>query len=232
MSDSVKVERRDGVARIAVDDGKANALSPVLIGALNAALDGVEKDAAAVVLSGRAGRFCGGFDLSVMRQGGRAAIDLVGAGAELCLRLLEFPKPVVVACGGHAIAAGALLVLSCDWRIGVRGEFEIGLNEVGIGMTLPHFAREIARERLARHHLGRAAVLAELYAPEAALEAGYFDELSEQGALLAAAHAAANRLAKLDARAFAHTKRALRADVVAAIRSNLDRDLGRELGGA
>jgi enoyl-CoA hydratase len=216
-------ERVDGVGRIQLDDGKANALSFAMIEAIHAALDIAEKEEGAVVLAGRPGRFCAGFDLSVMGQGGAAMRDLVASGAELCLRLLEFPKPVVAACTGHALAAGILVVACCDYRIGARGAFKLGLNEVAIGLPLPHFAREIARERVSKRHLERAVVHAEIYAPEGAVDAGYLDALVEADALHDAALHHARRLSLLDASAFAHTKRALHADAVSRIRDGLAR---------
>ena len=230
MSEAVRTENaEEGVVRIVLDDGKANALSPALLDALNRELDRAEKDASAVVLVGREGRFCAGFDLSVMRGGADAARSLVGSGAELCMRLFEFPKPVVAAVTGHALAAGILVVAVCDYRVGARGSFKLGLNEVAIGMTLPHFGREIARERLSKRHFDRAVVHAELYAPDAAVDAGYLDVAVEPDAVVATATEHALRLSKLDPGAFAHTKRALHADAIARIRERLQRDLGEAL---
>ncbi len=230
MSDSVRTEDAgSGVVRIHLDDGKANALSPALQDALNRELDRAEKDASAVVLVGREGRFCAGFDLSVMGAGGDAARGMVRGGAELCMRLFEFPKPVVAAVTGHALAAGILVAAVCDYRVGARGPFKLGLNEVAIGMALPHFGREIARERLSKRHFDRAVVHAELYAPDDAVDAGYLDIVVEPDAVVATATEHAQRLAKLDARAFARTKRTLHEDAVNRIRERLDRDLGEAL---
>jgi enoyl-CoA hydratase len=94
---------------------------------------------------------------------------------------------------------------------------------VAIGLPLPHFAREIARERVSKRHLERAVVHAEIYAPEGAVDAGYLDALAEADALHDAAIQHAVRLSRLDASAFAHTKRALRADAVSRIRDGLAR---------
>ena len=225
-------ERVAGVGRIRLDDGRANALSFAMIDAIQHALDEAEKDPGAVVLEGRPGRFCAGFDLSVMGQGGDAMRDLVRNGAELCLRLLEYPKPVVAACTGHALAAGILLVACCDFRVGARGAFKLGLNEVAIGLPLPHFAREIARERVSKRHLDRAALHAEIYDPQGALDAGFLDALAEPDALSGAAMEHALRLSGLDADAFAHTKRALHADAVSRIRDELAREAGAAAGRA
>lgn len=233
MSNFVRTEAaEDGVVRILIDDGKANALSPSLLGALNRELDRAEKDASAVVLVGRPGRFCAGFDLSVMGAGGDGMRSLVATGAELCMRLFEFPRPVVAAVTGHALAAGILVVAVCDYRVGASGSFKLGLNEVAIGMTLPHFGREIARERISKRHLDRAVVHAELYAPDAAVDAGYLDAVVEPDAVVATATEHALRLSRLDGSAFAHTKRALHSDAVTRIRERLAIDLGETLPGS
>jgi enoyl-CoA hydratase len=123
-TDSIRYELRDKVALITMDDGKANALSPDVLEAITAAFARAEGEAAAVVLTGREKRLSGGFDLSIMMQGSDPARNLVTAGAELMLRIYTFPRPVVVACTGHALAAGAILLLVGDVRIGARGDFK------------------------------------------------------------------------------------------------------------
>lgn len=220
------------VALLRFDDGKANALSPAAIEALHAALDRAEKEAGAVCLVGRPERFCAGFDLSVMRSGPGPMRELVAAGAELFLRMALHPLPIVAACTGHALAAGALLLLSSDARIGARGDFKLGLNEVAIGMRLPNFAVELARERLSKRHLLRATVQAELYSPDAAVDAGFLDGVREPGELVLAARAEAARLAQLPQPAFGRTKAGLRGEMVAGVRATLAQDLARLAGPA
>jgi enoyl-CoA hydratase len=97
ISDAVTYELDGDVAVITFDDGKANALSHAAIDALNAALDRAAGESKAVVLVGRPGRFSAGFDLSVMNGGVDAVRALVGAGAELSVRMYMFERPVVVA---------------------------------------------------------------------------------------------------------------------------------------
>jgi len=220
----------DRVAVLRLDDGKANALSPAVIEALDSALDRTEKDAGAVCLLGRPGRLSAGFDLAVMRSGPEPMRKLVTAGAELCLRMAVHPLPIVIGCTGHALAAGALLLLSADARIGARGDFKIGLNEVAIGMSLPIFAYELARERLSKRHLLRAAAQAELYAPDAAVDAGFLDSVCEPEEVAPAALAEARRLAALPQPAFARTKAALRGGMVASLRATLAEDMARLTG--
>jgi enoyl-CoA hydratase/carnithine racemase len=220
MSDEIVSQRlEDEVAVIEMDDGKANAISQSMIEAINRALDRAEKEARAIVLSGRAGRFSGGFDLGAMRGGAEQARALVGGGAELALRLYGFSLPVVIACTGHAIAMGAVLLLSADTRLGADGDFKIGLNEVAIGLALPPFALRLAEARLSKRHLVRAALEAEIYAPSQAVDAGFLDRITSPEALAVEALAEAKRLAALDPAAFHATKIGLRSDTIARIRA-------------
>jgi enoyl-CoA hydratase len=213
------------VAAFRFDDGKANALSPVAIDGLNAALDRAEKEAGAVLLAGRPGRFSAGFDLPTMRAGPDAVRSLVSAGAELLLRLYEAPLPIVTACSGHALAMGAVLLLGSDLRIVAAGDFKIGLNEVSIHMTLPVFAVEIARERLSRRHFQRAVIQAEIYGPDGAVDAGYLDRVVPGERLAEEARAEAERLAALPRGAFSETKQRVRGASVERIRRSLAEDM-------
>jgi enoyl-CoA hydratase len=217
----VSCELEESLAIVRVDDGKANALSPDLVGAIDKALDRAEKEARCLVIVGRPGRFSAGFDLGVMRAGGDAVRVMVGSGAELALRLYGFPIPVVMACTGHALAMGAVLLLTADTRLGVAGEFRIGLNEVGIGMSLPVFAVELARDRLSPRHLTRAVLEAEIYTPPAAVEAGYLDRVVASEALLDEARSEGQRLSELDLGAHYSTKRRLRGEAIRRIRGSL-----------
>ena len=219
MSDEiVRYRLEEKVATIEMDDGKANAISRSMLEVLGRALDRAEKEAAAIVFTGRAGRFSGGFDLAAMRGGAEQALPLVAAGSELALRLYGFPLPVVIACTGHAIAMGAVLLLSGDTRLGADGEFKIGLNEVAIGLPLPPFALHLAEARLSKRHLVRAALQAEIYTPGEAADAGFLDRATSAAALAGEARAEAKRLLALDPSAFRATKLALRSETIARVR--------------
>jgi len=227
MSEQVTYALVGAVAHIAIDDGKANALSHAVLLALNEGLDRAEHEAKAVVLSGRPGRFCAGFDLSVMTAGPDAVRALVREGGLLMMRLYEFPCPVVVACSGHALAAGAIMLMAADVRIGVQGAFKIGLNEVSIGMPVPIFAAELARDRLSRRHLTAATALATIYDPDGAVDAGYLDTVVEPSTLLNEAIGRADTLAStLNLRAFRATRTTMRATVAAHVRTSLNDDIG------
>jgi enoyl-CoA hydratase/carnithine racemase len=176
MSNPISLEITDDIAVIRIDDGKANALGHAALDGLGDALDR-STDAKAVVIFGRAGKFSAGFDLAVMKDGPEAAQEMVKKGAELCMRLYGFPKPVLAGSDGHALAAGALVLLSCDVRIGSDTPGKIGLPETTIGMPLPVFGTELARDRLSPRHLTSATLLGTLYGPDDAQAVGYLDRV-------------------------------------------------------
>lgn len=214
------------VAILRVDDGKANALAPSLLRALQEGLRRAEKEAAAVVLSGRPGRFSAGFDLSVFQQEGPdAARAMVSAGAELAVQIARHPTPVVIACSGHALAMGAVLLCAADLRIGAAGAFKIGFNEVAIGMAAPLFLVEFARERLSKRHLQRATVQAKIYDPEAAVDAGFLDQVVSEEELASAALEEAQRLGRLPGAALVRTRKLLRGEMLDRIEATLADDM-------
>jgi enoyl-CoA hydratase len=217
----------DGVAVVRFDDGKANVLSYTAVDALGAALDRAEADAGSVCIVGREGKLCAGFDLAVMTAGLDAARDLVAKGGELLMRLYLHPQPVVVAVTGHALAAGALLVLSCDVRIGADVPAKIGLNETAIGMPLPMFAIALAEDRLDRRHLVRATVTAEVFDPAGAVVAGYLDRVVPADEVERLAIEEARRLGGYSRTAYSQTKAVMRGPLVARVRAGAEADLAR-----
>lgn len=216
----------DGVAIVRLDDGKANAISHVQIDAIHAALDAAASDADAVAFIGREGRFSAGFDLSVMTQGAAATRGLVKAGGELLMRVFTHPQPTVAAITGHALAAGALLCLSCDIRIGSAGiPARIGLNETAIGMGLPWYGVRLGEARLSMRHRQRAITQAEIYDMTGALDAGYLDELVDADAVADRAIERARTLGVLPAQAYAFTKKRQRQSIADEVMAGLDEDM-------
>jgi enoyl-CoA hydratase len=234
VGELVSCQVTDGIATIAMDDGKANALSLPMLAALNSALDRARSEDAIVVLTGRPGIFSGGFDLKVLGGGGSDAGPMLEQGFLLALRLLEHPNPVVIACNGHAVAMASFLLLSADYRIGVEGPYRVVANEVAIGLTMPRAAIEICRQRLAPAHFNRAVILAEAYTPSDAVAAGFLDRVVPDADLLPVATSIAKGFAGLDRRAHAITKILARAAAIEAIRGGLaaDREIFRTLSEA
>ncbi len=231
QAQGVTLERRDSVLIVHLDDGKANALSSSIISALIDAIDQAEADdtIGAVVLHGRPGRFSAGFDLKVMLSGDFGAVAaLVSEGGDLVRRLYGSSVPIVAASTGHALAAGALMLLGCDVRVGADIDCKIGLNEVAIGMVLPNWAITIAAERLSRRHIQLAVATAQVTDSRGAVDAGFLDIVVPAAEVLDAAVAKAQELAALDGRAYAGTVLALRGPVLDRMAAQITAD--REAG--
>jgi len=225
MTDLVSYAFADGVATLTMDDGKANAMGPAMQAALNAALDRAESDKAIVVLTGRPGVFSGGFDLSVFKAGDpQVTFQMLTGGAQLAGRVLSYPHPVIAACSGHAMAMGLFLLQCADVRIGLNAGATFQANEVLIGMTLPYFALEALRERVATPHLHLVGTgLA--YSGADAVQAGLLDEAVAPEALPAAVQAQVDRLKKAHPASFTATKQRLRAGVLAALPATIEKDV-------
>lgn len=225
MSELVGYENRGQIAKLTMDDGKVNVMSPSMLRALHAAFDRAEREKSIVILTGRPGIFSAGFDLKVFAQGGAHEIyDMLRLGSELALRILSFPFPVVSACSGHAYPMGAFLMLASDVRVGADGPFRIGLNEVAINISVPGFAVEMARQRLTPAYFNRI-VTGEMLGPREAVVAGYLDRVVGAEELAAAADGIADTLTKIDLPSHAVTKARVRGPAIKAIRAAIDDEI-------
>ena len=224
MTDVVAINIENKVATITIQNGKVNAISHQVIDELNKALDKAQEAEAVVVITGKPGMLSGGYDLNVMRESMSAAMQLVEKGSTLSRRLLSFPYPVLVACPGHAVAKGAFLLLSADYRIGVEGDFKIGLNEVAIGMSMHDAGVELARGRLAPVFFNRSVILAEMVSPQDAITMGFLDKVVDESQFLPTVNFIAQAMTKLDMKAHYNTKLKARADLLKRLDAAIEKD--------
>ncbi len=216
MTDSslLTIRHERDCAVIVLDDGKANALSFAMLDAINAALDQAQESAKAIAVIGRDGKFCAGFDLSVMTADPAGAVRLLNTGGELALRLLMMPIPVVFGVTGHALAMGGILTTIPDYRVGAAGAFKLGLNEVAIGMPVPSFAVELCRGRLAPAWFTRCVGSAHICSPSEAVDAGFLDEVvSPDSVASRAVDVAAHLALTVHAGPFATTRKNMRGEL-------------------
>jgi len=210
---TVMVERSQHALTATMDDGKANALTLEAISGLSSALRSSVDENAPLVITGRSGYFSAGFDLGVMRSGDRDLVaTLTSQGFLLFREMLSAPIPILAVCTGHALAAGALLLLAADYRIGQPGAYQLGLNETRIGIALPQDAIDLARFRLSTNHLAAATLFATIVTPDLACDFGYLDRIDAEP--LEAARSLATEIASADLRAFAKTKRRMNTEIV------------------
>ncbi len=227
MADSPVSLRKEGnISIITIDDGKANVFGLPMTQALSAALDEIDTKEGAVVIEGRAGLYSGGFDLNVVRGDDPAAgRKMVINGVHVALKAFDFPRPIVAAVTGHAVAMGAIFNMGLDWRIGAKGNFRHGLNEVRDGLALPIFAIELPRFRLNPRLYQQATLQSRMFSPEGAVEAGFLDEVAEPDKLRETAYRKAEELSTLPNPQYAVSKIRDRAPTKKYVLETLENDL-------
>jgi enoyl-CoA hydratase len=229
MPNLVNYQLDGSIATITMQNGKVNAMSPDHISAINGALNQAEKDNAVVMLVGQPGIFSAGFDLKVFQADAVAGVEMVKAGSTLCRRMLAFPTPIIGVCTGHSLAQGCFTLMACDFRIGVDGPFNLGLNEVQIGMTMHQFGIELPRARLTQSSFQRAVNTAQIFTPSEAVEAGFLDKVVASEDLMATALEEAQRLAGLDLSAHQTTKLKMRADLLEILDNAIAKDYREQM---
>ena len=198
------------ISIITLDDGKANVFSPKMIQDVNDCLDQVPTQKGALIITGRDGMFSAGFDLKIISAGEMSAItEMTTNGFRLLSRIFSFPRPVLGACSGHGIALGTFLLCCCDYRIGVKGEFMIGANEMRTNMVIPTPILELIKFRVSNGHKYRAILGAEMYSIEDGIEAGLIDEVVESENLMEASMHKIKDLANMGHPSYTLTKELL-----------------------
>ena len=218
VSAAPPIQHRDrgSVRVLRLDHGKANALDVEVFEALAEALAEAEHSGCrALVLTGSGSIFSAGVDLRrVLREGEEYLhrfVPMIGAGLR---RLFGFPRPVVAALNGHAVAGGCILACACDRRIAAAGPATVGVPELRVGVPYPSAALEILRFVVGDRGLEEAVYSAGTSGLERARELGLVDEIVPPEELLDRAVAAAERMAAVAAETFALTKRQIRRPVL------------------
>jgi enoyl-CoA hydratase len=206
---------KDGIAVVTLAYGKVNALDTEFCQALATRFAELRtSDAKAVVLTGQGKAFSAGVQLIKLSDGGESYIrQFLPALHQLYETVFFHPKPVVAAINGHAIAGGAVLACCADRRIMARGQSRIGVTELLVGLPFPSLAFEAVRVTLPARYLPEVLYSGATYEPDAALERGWIDAITEPADLLVDAFAVAQKLAALSPAAYAHTKAQLRQPV-------------------
>lgn len=220
----MRCEWVDDVALVRLEGGRANAMNERF-------LDGVERlfaeveasPARAVVLTGYERFFSAGLDLPSLLPLARPAMErFISRFGETMIRVFSFPRPVVAAVNGHAIAGGCVLALQADYRLMSAGEHRIGLNEAQLGIGLPPVVVETLRAQMPVASLIAIALEGTLFLPEEAREIGLIDEVVPPQTLEPWALSRARELAAVPAAAWAQIKLALRRPALEAVRSGAE----------
>jgi len=219
---AVTLTREGAIGIVHLERAHGNAIDDAFVESLVAALAEAESDPAisGILLTAGGKIFCPGLDLQELFPLDREAMErFMLRFSAAVLTLYTFPKPVVAALQGHALAGGCVLSLCADWRVLRRGAVT-GLNEVKVGVPLPFGVALIVRDAVPKNKLTEVALLGRNYSDEEALRAGLADELADAADVEAAGRARLEEFVAKDSFAFAVTKRYLRSPVVERIRAN------------
>ena len=208
MSEKIAtLKKEDNISTITLDDGKANVFSSEMSKQVNACLDQVETESGCLIITGKEGMFSAGLDLKTIQGGDIEKIQEMSVSAfKLLARIFSFPRPVIAACSGHGIALGTFLLCCCDYRIGVKGEFMLGANEMRTNMVIPTPILELIKFRVNDSHKYRAVLGAEMYSLTDAQDAGLIDEVVNQDELISVAIEKAKDLATMGHPSYSLTK--------------------------
>jgi enoyl-CoA hydratase len=211
-------EHRGDVSIVRMARGKGNALNLELLDALARALETLEQShARAGVITGQGSVFGAGVDLAQLLEGGEKYIRVfLPRMVEVFRHLAVFPKPLVAAVNGHAIAGGAILALACDQRLLARGTARFGLSEIQVGVRFPAWALEIARHSTPPEHFSTLICTGRTWPPEEALARGLVGELVDADQLLDRACQVAAEIGSLATKTFTATKLAVRQPMIEA----------------
>ena len=224
MSDKLAtLKKEENISVITLDDGKANVFSTKMSTDINECLDEVSKEDGCIILTGREGMFSAGFDLKTLQGGDMDQIqEMTTTGFKLLSRIFSFPRPVIAACSGHGIALGTFLLCCCDYRIGIKGDFMLGANEMRTNMVIPPPILELIKFRVAQSHKYRAVLGAEMYTFENAKEAGLIDEVVDSNILMETAFNKAKDLATMGHPSYSMTKELYIAEPLKKINDGID----------
>jgi enoyl-CoA hydratase len=213
----MNVEHTEDVALLRLEAGKANAMDLPFLTRLDQLLDGVDPGRTrSLVLTGYDRFFCAGLSLPVLVDYDRRQMTrFIDTLSRVLLRLFSAPYPVVAAVNGHAIAGGCALALLADLRLLVDAPVQIGLNEVQLGIGLPHIIVETVRSQLSPRAWLRVAQMGHLFSPREAHEFGLVHEMAAPATLVQTAIDRARNLGAINPLAYRQVKLALRQPAIA-----------------
>ena len=214
----IELAEQDGVAVLRLAHGKVNAMSLEFCEAMTARFAEISSRAVVMTATGRT--FSAGVDLVRLLEGGAPYVrKFLPVLSNMFVTVFSHPAPVVAAINGHAIAGGCVLACAADKRLMARDGGRIGVTELLVGVPFPPVAMEIMRCAAAPRFFADAIFSGATYTPDEAVARGFVHDVVEPQALLEHAVAAANALAALPPKAFALTKRQIRAPALERMQS-------------
>lgn len=218
----LEISTSKGVTTITLRRGKVNALNERMIEELLEVFLRLERDpdVKAVILTGVGKFFTFGFDIPSLLNYRKETFTLfLTKFTDLYSNLYLYPKPVIAAINGHAVAGGCMLALACDYRLMVQGKAKISLNEITFGASVFSGCVEMLRACVGQRHAERILLTGDMYLADEALEMRLIDQITSRERLLHDAEILAHSFASKDVVSFRSIKRLLRGPVLDAMRA-------------
>lgn len=176
---TIKHAGNDGIAQMNLNALPVNSLNKQLMSDITNAVVEIESNSLAksLILTSSAKVFSAGLDLKCLYKASNNELsDFWGTLQETLRKLYNSRLLTVAAINGHAIAAGCILSLCCDYRI-IDSKSLIGLNETTFGLVVPPFPTQLMLNVVGKRHGERAMSLGKIFNAEEAVALGLVDEI-------------------------------------------------------
>lgn len=213
----------DHFAVISLDRGKANAINSLMLKELTSAVQQIEADnqIKGLILTGKENFFSAGIDLiEVYHYNEAESYDFWSGFLNLQVLLADFKKPLVAAISGHSPAGGCVLALCCDYRLMVKGDFVIGLNEVPVGIIVPDAIFHLYAFWLGQRKAYQYLLEGKLMNTEEAFQIGLVDEICPAEDLMETARRKLSQYLKMNQVTWRQSKVNLRKELISKINND------------
>ena len=220
--DFIKTQNNNGIVSLIIERGKVNAINDQVVEQMHNTLIDLEKksETKAVIISGQGKFFSFGFDIpEFLSYSKQKFTDYLIKFTDLYTYMFLYPKPIIAAINGHAVAGGCMLASACDKRVMVSGKAKISLNEISFGSSVFAGSTEMMRFCVGSKNTEEILYSGKMYSAEEAKVLGLIDEITSENELMNVATTIALELSGKSAPAFADIKLLLRRSVADEMRS-------------
>jgi 3,2-trans-enoyl-CoA isomerase len=218
----VNVSIGDTSATVTMNRGKVNALNEDMVDELRGVFNDLKAnpDARAVILTGNGKFFSFGFDVPELYDYSPEDFTrYLQKFTGLYTDIFVFPKPVIAAINGHAVAGGCMLATACDVRLMVGGKAKISLNEITFGSAVFAGSVEMLRYIVGSRNAEKILLGGKMLHADEAHSLKLVDHVVHESGLLTSAASKAGEMASFNPRAFAAIKALLRHPIAADMKS-------------
>ena len=224
----VDVKISDKIATITISRPKVNALNDALVNELRSSFFSLQNNdyVSTIVLTGKGSFFSFGFDVPGFMPYPKSSFEqYVNKYSELVKTIFMYPKPVIAAIGGHAVAGGCVLAMACDQRVMITGKAKIALNEMTFGSSLFSCVTETLKYAVGAKNAEQIVYSGKMYSAEEAHSLGMVDQVASEDQFQGAVSELAQDFSNKDIVAFASIKKLFRTDTLSKIESDEGRSI-------